>query len=36
MVVVEEVSPDYQLITGFVVDGKNVFYYNNKYNNRIV
>jgi hypothetical protein len=36
MVVVEEVNPDYQLITGFVVDGKNVFYYNNKYNNRIV
>ncbi len=36
MVVVEEVNPDYQLITGFCVDTKNELYYNNKYDNRIV
>lgn len=35
MVILEEIRPDYHLITGFCVDDKNFSYYQNRYNNRV-
>lgn len=36
MVIIEYIHPDYALITGFMVDGENQNYYQNKYIHRVM
>ena len=35
MVVLEEINPDYHLITGFCVDNKNIAYYEKRFKRRV-